>query len=158
MVVTITHGVPDYGLWWRWSDHKTMYDMHAILYWWSDWQQQNGSPVLTAVALKQGLQDGTVDPRSRWESPKVQRTMSGGRKGRMRMRMRQGSKMREEVSMVALSRGCLNFSLHLHQTEGVKSEKANEKKLSSESSPWLLWRKMVIPLQTRMWIARGTRE
>ena len=62
------------------------------------------SPVLTAVALKQGLQDGIVDPRSRWESPKEQRTKSGGREGRRRMKMREGSKMREEVSIVALSR------------------------------------------------------
>ena len=62
--------------------------------------------MLTAVVLKQGLQDGTVefDPRSRWESPKVQRTVSGGREGRRRMKMREGSKMREEVSIVALSR------------------------------------------------------
>ena len=60
--------------------------------------------MLTAVVLKQGLQDGIVDPRSRWESPKVQRTVSGGREGRRRMKMREGSKMREEVSMVDLSR------------------------------------------------------
>ena len=63
----------------------------------------SGSPPLTAVTLKQGLQAGIFEPRSRWESPKVQRTMSGGREGRRRMIMREGIKMREEVSMVALS-------------------------------------------------------
>ena len=60
--------------------------------------------MLTAVALKQELQDGTDEVRLRWESPKVQRTVSGGREGSMRMKMREGSKMREEVSMVAFSR------------------------------------------------------
>ena len=65
-------------------------------------RERNGPPVLTAVALKQGLQDGISEPRSRWESPKVQRTVSGSREGRSRMKMRQGSRMREEVSIVAL--------------------------------------------------------
>ena len=60
--------------------------------------------MLTAVVLKQGLQAGIGEPRSRWESPKVQRTVSGEREGRSRMKMRQGSRMREEVSIVALSR------------------------------------------------------
>ena len=67
-------------------------------------RDRNRPPVLTAVVLKQGLQAGISEPRSRWESPKVQRTVSGSREGRSRMKMRQGSKMREEVSIVALSR------------------------------------------------------
>ena len=57
-----------------------------------------GLPVLTVVVLKQGLQDGIVGPRLRWESPKVQRTVSGEREGRMQMKIRQGSRMREEMS------------------------------------------------------------
>ena len=62
------------------------------------------SPVLTPVMLKQGLQDGIWEPRLRWKSPKVQRTVLEGRVGRMRMKIRQGSRMREEVSIVDLSR------------------------------------------------------
>ena len=36
---------------------------------------------LFIAGLKHGLQDGIVDPRSRWESPKEQRTVSEGRGG-----------------------------------------------------------------------------
>ena len=83
--------------------------------------------------LKQGLQAGISKPRSRWESPKVQRTVSGSREGRSRMKMRQGSRMREEVSIVALSRDCSNLLLAF-PTEGAKRERAKEPKLRSNFS------------------------
>ena len=63
---------------------------------------RNGGPLRQGV--KQGLHVGMGEPKSRWASPKVQRTVSGSREGRSRMKMRQGSKMREEVSIVALNR------------------------------------------------------
>ena len=62
---------------------------------------ENGVPLKQGV--KQGLHVGIVEPRLRWERPQVQRRISGESSGRMRMKMRQGSRMREEVSMVALS-------------------------------------------------------
>ena len=65
------------------------------------------SPVnvlVVAVRLKQGLQLGIGEEWLRWESAKVQEVVSGERRGRSRMKMRQGSRMREEVSIVAFSR------------------------------------------------------
>ena len=61
-------------------------------------------PVPTSVVLKQGLQVGTGEARLMWERPKVQRTVSGERVGRRRMMIKEGRRIREEVSMVALSR------------------------------------------------------
>ena len=79
-VVIITHGVP--GLVGR-----------GVL-----------SPVLlVAVRLKQGLQEGIREEWLRWESPKVQEIVSGERRGRSRIKTRQGSKVRAEASIVDLS-------------------------------------------------------
>ena len=61
-------------------------------------------PVPTSVTLKQGLQVGTGEARLRWERPKVQRTVSGERVERRRMMIKEGRRIREEVSMVDLSR------------------------------------------------------
>ena len=62
------------------------------------------SPVLlVAVRLKQGLQSGIGEEWLRWESPKVQEIVSGERRGRSRIKMRQGSKVRVEASIVDLS-------------------------------------------------------
>ena len=58
----------------------------------------------TSVTLKQGLQVGTGEARFMWERPKVQRTVSGERVARRRMMIKEGRRIREEVSMVALSR------------------------------------------------------
>ena len=58
----------------------------------------------TSVTLKQGLQVGTGEARLRWERPKVQRTVSGERVARRRMMIKEGRRIREEVSMVDLSR------------------------------------------------------
>ena len=58
----------------------------------------------TSVTLKQGLQVGTGEARLRWERPKVQRTVSGERVERRRMMIKEGRRIREEVSMVDLSR------------------------------------------------------
>ena len=84
---------------------------------------------MTAVVLKQGLQDGTDEVRLRWESPNVQRTVSGGKVGRIRIRIRQASKIKEDVSMVALSRGWTNLVSSGLAAEGVKRERANPTKL-----------------------------
>ena len=54
--------------------------------------------------LMQGLQVGTGEARLRWERPKVQRTVSGERVERWRMMIKEGRRIREEVSMVDLSR------------------------------------------------------
>ena len=85
--------------------------------------------MLTAVALKQELQDGTDEVRLRWESPKVQRTVSGGKVERIRIRIKQDSKINEDVSMVALSRGWSNLVSSGLALEGVKRERANPTKL-----------------------------
>ena len=61
-------------------------------------------PVPTSVTLKQGLQVGTGEARFMWERPKVQRTVSGERVARRRMMIKEGRRIREEVSMVDLSR------------------------------------------------------
>ena len=82
----------------------------------------------------------------------MQRTVSGGSEGRMRMKMREGSKMREELSMVAFSSDLLNLSSKWFSAlpaHGVKRDRANAIKLSSKLLPSLLWRKHVIPLQTK---------
>ena len=60
-----------------------------------------GGPLMQGV--KQGLQVGTGEARLRWERPKVQRMVSGGRVARRRMMIKEGRRIREEVSMVALS-------------------------------------------------------
>ena len=60
-----------------------------------------------------------------------------------------GSRMREEVSIVALSRDSLNLFSHFHQNAGVKRERANAAKLSSKYPSCLPCRKHVIPLQTK---------
>ena len=161
VVVTITHGVPDQSdsiimeIWIQFDHNSHMIIQHLCL---DDpigflrEPAKNISPVLTPVALKQGLQAGIGEPRSRWESPKVQRTVSGGREGRMRMQMREESKMREELSMVAFSSDLLNLSSKLFSAlpaHGVKRDRANAIKLSSKLLPSLLWRKHVIPLQTK---------
>ena len=110
-------------------NHEAMQTMYKSLCLQSNWQQcNNGSPVLTAVALKHGLHDGIWDQRSRWESRKVQKTVSGGREGRIRIRIREGRRMREEVSMVALSRDWSSLDLAV-LTEGVNRERANDKKV-----------------------------
>ena len=58
---------------------------------------------MVAVRLKQGLQEGIGEEWLRWESPKVQEVVSGERMGRHRIKMRQGSKVRVEASIVDLS-------------------------------------------------------
>ena len=61
-------------------------------------------PLSTVVTLKQGLHSGTGCPRSRWERPRVQRTVSGGSSGRRYwMRSREGRRSREEVNIVAFN-------------------------------------------------------
>ena len=60
-------------------------------------------PVPTSVTLKQGLQVGTGEARFMWERPKVQRTVSGERVARRRMMIKEGRRIREEVSMVDFS-------------------------------------------------------
>ena len=79
--------------------------------------------VLVVVRLKQGLQEGMLSEWSRWWRPKVQDTTSVGSSGRIFIKIRQGSKVAVEESIVALSweRPCL---VKLPLTAGVKSEKA----------------------------------
>ena len=85
-VVIITQGVPGL-IWW------------VIL-----------SPVvLVVVRLKQGLQEGIGEELLRWESPKVQEMVSGERWWSNQMKIRQGSKVRVEESIVDLSRDRKNF-------------------------------------------------
>lgn len=89
-----------------------------------------GVPVLTAEMLKHGLQDGIGASKLMWESPMLQRTVSGERRGRIRMKMRHGSRISEELSIVALSRERSNFvsvfKVLGSPTEGMKRETANE--------------------------------
>ena len=61
-------------------------------------------PVLTVVMLKHGLHSGIGESKLMWESPQEQRTFSGERVGRRRMMIKEGRRIREEVSMVDLSR------------------------------------------------------
>ena len=63
----------------------------------------------------------------------MQRTNSGGKRGRRRIRITQGSSITEEVSIVAFSKDWLNFVTFIH-TEGVKRESAKAKKVSSIGS------------------------
>ena len=79
--------------------------------------------VLVVVELKQGLQEGMLSEWSRWWRPKEQDTTSGGSSGRIWMKIRQGSKMAVEESIVALSweRSCF---VVLPLAAGVKSETA----------------------------------
>ena len=89
-----------------------------------------GAPVLLSIVrLKQGLQEGIGKEWLRWESPKVQEMMSDGRSCRRRTRMRQGSKVMVEASIVALSRDQPNFDSG-SETEGAKRERGNESKSS----------------------------
>ena len=79
--------------------------------------------VLVVVELKQGLQEGMLSEWSRWWRPREQDTTSGGSSGRIWMKIRQGSKVAVEESIVALSweRPCLDS---LSGIAGVKSENA----------------------------------
>ena len=75
----------------------------------SVFNDSNGLPVLTTdVTLKHGLHSGIGEPRLMWERPKVQRTVSGERVARRRMMIKEGRRIREEVSMVALGSGLGN--------------------------------------------------
>ena len=79
--------------------------------------------LVVVVELKQGLQEGMLSEWSRWWRPKVQDTTSVESSGRIFIKMRQGSKVAVEESIVALSweRPCL---LVLPLAAGVKSENA----------------------------------
>ena len=81
---------------------------------------------VSTVGLEQGLQEGIGTEKLRWASPKVQEMVSGFRRGRRRMRMREGSKERVEASIVALSRVQPNFDSG-SETEGAKRERGNAK-------------------------------
>ena len=59
--------------------------------------------VLVVVMLKQGLQEGMLSAWSRWWRPREQDTTSVGSSGRIWMKIRQGSKVAVEESIVALS-------------------------------------------------------
>ena len=85
--------------------------------------------LFSIVRLKQWLQEGIGKEWLRWESPKVQEIVSGGRSGRRRRRVRQGSRVRVEASIVALSRDQPNFDSGW-ETEGAKRESGNESKSS----------------------------
>ena len=79
--------------------------------------------VLVVIRLKQGLQEGMLSEWSRWWRPREQDTTSVGSSGRIWMKIRQGSKVAVEESIVALSweRPCLVVLL---LTAGVNSENA----------------------------------
>ena len=110
--------------------------------------------LLSIVRLKQGLQEGIGKEWLRWESPKVQEMMSDGRSCRRRTRMRQGSKVRVEASIVALSRDQPNFDSG-SETEGAKRERGNE---SKSSFLRLLFRKQVMTTEMMAKTVRGMRE
>ena len=74
----------------------------------------------------------------RWKSPKVQEIVSGERRGRRRMRIKQGSRMRVEASIVGLSRDRPNL-VSGAKTEGVKRERADERKVTYTLSSLFLW-------------------
>ena len=78
---------------------------------------------MAVVELKQGLQEGMLSAWSRWWRPREQDTTSGGSSGRILMKIKQGSKMAVEESIVALSweRSCF---VVLPLAAGVKSETA----------------------------------
>ena len=80
--------------------------------------------LLSIVRLKQGLQGGIGREWLRWESPKVQEMVSGGRRGSRRMKMRQGIKVRVEASIVDFIRVQPNFDSG-RDTEGAKRERGN---------------------------------
>ena len=67
----------------------------------------HGLNVVAQLVVKT-QQVGTGEARLRWERPKVQRTVSGERVGRRRMMIKEGRRIREEVSMVALGSGLGN--------------------------------------------------
>ena len=79
--------------------------------------------VLVVVMLKQGLQEGMLSEWSRWWRPREQDTTSGGSSGRIWMKIKQGSKVAVEESIVALSWERPYLVKHV-LTTGVKSEKA----------------------------------
>ena len=69
----------------------------------------------------------------------MQEIVSGERRGRRRMRIKQGSKMRVETSIVDLSRDRPNLVTG-SKTEGVKRERADESKVTyTLSSLFLSW-------------------
>ena len=65
--------------------------------------------MLTLAGLKQGLQEGISELRLMWESPRVQWMVEEGRRGRRRMRRRQGRRSRVEISIVVFSMRRPNF-------------------------------------------------
>ena len=58
---------------------------------------------LLVARSKQGLQEGISEFMLRWESPKVQWRVEGGRRGRRRMRTMHGRRIKVEMSMVVFS-------------------------------------------------------
>ena len=117
--------------------------------------------LLVAVRLKQGLQEGIGEEWLRWESPKVQEIVSGEkreRRRRKRIKMRQGSKVRVEASIVDLTRDRQNLVVGT-ETEGVKRERANETNVTATSATsCLLWRKQVMTELMTMDTVKGMRE
>ena len=73
--------------------------------------------------LKQGLQEGMLSEWSRWWRPREQDTTSVGSSGRIWMKIKQGSKMAVEESIVALSWERARLMV-LPLVAGVRSEKA----------------------------------
>ena len=64
---------------------------------------------------------------------------SGERRGSRRIRIKQGSNVRVEASIVDLSRNRLNL-VNVAATDGVKRESANERKVTSTlPSSFLFW-------------------
>ena len=111
---------------------------------------------LALELLKQGLQEGGWEERLRWWRPQVHTTVSGWRRGRRRMRTRQGKMIKVDVNMVTLR----IFRSHLKYgagTTGVKSERGSQKMPAAMAVR--LWRmQMFAPTEIRMKIASGTME
>ena len=59
--------------------------------------------IVRLLVAKQGLQEGISEFMLRWESPKVQWRVEGGRRGRRRMRTMHGRRIKVEMSMVVFS-------------------------------------------------------
>ena len=78
---------------------------------------------MVVVELKQGLQEGMLSEWSRWWRPREQDTTSGESSGKIWMKIRQGSKMAVEESIVALIWERPRLVV-LPTMAGVKSEKA----------------------------------
>ena len=67
--------------------------------------------MLSVARLKQGLHEGmSSELRLMKESPRVQWTVEEGRRGRRRMRRRQGRRIRVEISIVVLRMRRPDFS------------------------------------------------